>query len=237
MTCTGASHIAPNSAARCDSDLSPGRAPSGGRAAAGAGAASEAERPRVVQRRSSGEPRPARTHVASRPRAAQRARTAARPTGDDRLPDAADVGGRRTERPMSTMSIVARPRASAISATIPGRLGTSTRSSRTSPPARSASSSRRRSSRAASFQSRMPASSPPRAVAGASEPGHEVVDRRRQRVGVGAVDAAPHDRVGARHAGDVAEATGRWPAAARPPPPARARPGRRARWPARAAGG
>ena len=66
--------------------------------------------------------------------------------------------------PMSTMSIVARPRARAISATIPGRFGTSTRSSWTSPPARPVSSSRRRSSRAPSFHSVIPAASPPRAA-------------------------------------------------------------------------
>ena len=53
---------------------------------------------------------------------------------------------------MSSMLTPARPSASAISATVPGRFSTATRSSQSSPPTRSASSRRRRSSRAAPCQ-------------------------------------------------------------------------------------
>ena len=64
-----------------------------------------------------------------------------------------------------------------------------------------------------------------------------VVDRRHQRVGVGAVDPAPDGGVRARHAGDVAERrAGRGqPLALRATAPARPAPP--ARWRARAAGG
>ena len=108
---------------------------------------------------------------------------------------------------MSTMLTPPRPSASATSATTPGRFGTETRSSCTSPPARSASSSRRRSSRAPSFQRRRASPSPAgERRADLAEPRDRVVDRADQRVGVGEVDVAPDRGVGAGDARDVAEA-------------------------------
>ena len=62
----------------------------------------------------------------------------------------------------------------------------------------------------------MPSSSPPASWSRTPlQPRDHVVDRGHQRVGVGAVDPAPHDRVRARHAGDVAKrrAGGRQPLA------------------------
>ena len=135
------------------------------------------------------------------------------------------------------MLIDALPSASATSATTPGRFGTETRSSVSSPPASSPSSSRRRSSRAPSFQAAIASPSAPASDrAHGAQPPHGVVDRVDQRVRVGEVDVAPDRGVRAGHARDVAEArAGRGELLALLGA-APARPARRARWRARAAG-
>ena len=108
---------------------------------------------------------------------------------------------------MSTMLIPASPSASASCATIPGRLGTATRSSLTGPPARSASSSRRRSARAPSIQRSSRAGSPARRSSRTRcERGEVRVQLALERLAVGQEDVAPQRRVRARHARGVAEA-------------------------------
>ena len=188
MTCTGSAHIAPNSAARCDIDLSPGA--------------------RSVPAQRAGR-REAGASCRARPRARARDRVA-RLLGDDAAADpqrdrAVRAGRRDTGPCPRCRSSHGRARARSPRRS-PGRFGTSTRSSCTSPPARSDSSSRRRSSRAASFHSAIPSSSPAASMSRAARQARDhVVDRGDQRVGVGAVDAAPDRGVRARDAGDVAE--------------------------------
>ena len=101
----------------------------------------------------------------------------------------------------------ASPSASASCATIPGRLGTATRSSLTGPPARSASSRRWRSARAPSIQRSSRAGSPARRSSRTScERGEVGVQLALERLAVRQEDVAPQRRVRARHARRVAEA-------------------------------
>ena len=101
----------------------------------------------------------------------------------------------------------ARPSASAISATVPGRFSTPIRSSRSSPPARSASSRRRRSSRAARCQAATPSGSPERISSAASpQPLGDGVDLAGDRLAVGGEDVAPDGRVRTGDPGRVAKA-------------------------------
>ena len=109
-------------------------------------------------------------------------------------------------RAMSSMLTPASPRASASSATVPGRLATTIRSSVSGPAASSASSSRRRSAAAARARRRGrrgrrrgPARPPP---AG----GRRVLDRRRDRIAVAGEDVAPDRRIRAGDPGRVAKA-------------------------------
>ena len=93
----------------------------------------------------------------------------------------------------------------------------------------------RRSSRAASFHSVMPSSSPAAScVADGLQPRDHVVDRGHQRVARWRGRSRPRPRSWRPRRGSRRGTTGRSPAAARPPPRAPARPARPARWPARA---
>ena len=101
----------------------------------------------------------------------------------------------------------ASPSASASSATVPGRLATTTRSSRSGPPASSASSRPRRSSPAAACQAATASLSPSRiSSAACAQSRAGGVDRLGDRLAVGREDVSPDRRVGAGDAGRVAEA-------------------------------
>ena len=149
-TATGSSHIAPNSAARWEIDLSGGRREraraAGRRARIAAAHASATGKPSSLDQLAR----------RARPRRRRRSTASSRPSA---CPGRARAPCRRCSR-------LPCPSASATCATIPGRLGTVRRSSCTWPPARSASSSRRRSLAARVVPvARSPPASPARSVA------------------------------------------------------------------------
>ena len=194
VTCTGSDAMAASSAARCDSDLSAGAVSVPRRRGAGR------KKRRAISPRTTGCPSASTSASASRAAgspAIQRATT----------PLALSGAGCRA---MSTMLTDARPRASATSATTPGRLGTGTRSSTTSSPSRWASSRRRRSSPAASFQAATAAASPARR-ASRTAARRAIVSSSSvaERVGVGEVDVAPDRGRRPGDPGGVAEARAR----------------------------
>ena len=108
---------------------------------------------------------------------------------------------------MSSMLTPASLRASASSATVPGRLATTTRSSASGPAADSASWRRRRSSAAEPCQDgdRLGVAAADQ-LGRIAEPARRVLDRRRDRVPIAGEDVAPDSRVGARDPGRVAKA-------------------------------
>ena len=220
---TGSAVIAPSSAARWEIDLS-GGARERRRAARAAGSK------RTFMRAPPRSPSPAISSSARRPRRARRRSTARS------MPLALSGGG--VERHVDDVD-AARGRARARSRRRrPGRFGTEHAQlvhlaagevGLEQPPAVLA--------RGVVPRARSPSSSPAgERVAHRRQPRDRVVDRRHQRVGVGEVDVAPDRGVARRPRASRRGSSGRSPAAARPRRTAPARPGRRARWRARAAG-